>query len=638
MKKFIVGCGLALSLLSFLYGHSILVDGDPSDWIGTPPSVDQWTVDQGEGIWTDAIGDDLGDGGDAPNASDNPSEYSYPDNPLYLGTEADITEFRVTDDFGERMIYFLIRLADFADPSYPMIVILADVDHITGWGQEWIPSYGDLRVSDENRWEYAFVIHYLIPAGEQTYSGVVDVYDQWWNMIPGNHVAYFNPDSDVIEIGVNAVFPIWGRDVYYTVLSGLQDSDPLSPEFGNFLEVAYNATSQSGGGGLDGWSDPDVYDLCFTPSSEQYLDLNNYTDDASAVIRSTTVQMFHHTDPPFKYTIDGDPSDWLGTPGGDDTWTLSEGEGIWRDSQDDDLGDGGDAPNASDNPDPYSYPTNAVFLGTEADIVEWRVADDLDIGYLYFLIKLNNFDTQWVPFISIMMDIIPGLGQTYVPHYADLLVSDTFAWDLAVNLWDGIVEVQNSDFSYFYGAHYVAFDTLNNTIEVAIDILPFTIPSRQGLTVTYAVVAGLQDGGNFREVDYNTQEWYPGGGVGLDGGSTQGNDWVDPDVFDLCFISASNQPSELNQYDDINGIPSTISAAYQTVEHPIVTYLCGDTNGDGFVNMADMSYLANYLFFGGPPPVSMWAADVNGDGTVNTADLSYLSNFLFFGGPPLNCP
>jgi len=66
--------------------------------------------------------------------------------------------------------------------------------------------------------------------------------------------------------------------------------------------------------------------------------------------------------------------------------------------------------------------------------------------------------------------------------------------------------------------------------------------------------------------------------------------------------------------------------------------VCGDINGDDLVNAADLSYLANYLFFGGPPPISMWAADVNGDGNVNAADLSYLANYLFFGGPVPDCP
>jgi len=66
--------------------------------------------------------------------------------------------------------------------------------------------------------------------------------------------------------------------------------------------------------------------------------------------------------------------------------------------------------------------------------------------------------------------------------------------------------------------------------------------------------------------------------------------------------------------------------------------ICGDINGDGQIGMGDITYLANYLFGQGPPPVSDWAADVNGDGSVNTNDLIYYANYLFGGGPPLNCP
>lgn len=66
-------------------------------------------------------------------------------------------------------------------------------------------------------------------------------------------------------------------------------------------------------------------------------------------------------------------------------------------------------------------------------------------------------------------------------------------------------------------------------------------------------------------------------------------------------------------------------------------YVCGDANGDNDVNSADLSYLANYLFSGGPPPDPWQAGDSNGDCFLNTGDLSYLSNYLFFGGPYPNC-
>ena len=67
-------------------------------------------------------------------------------------------------------------------------------------------------------------------------------------------------------------------------------------------------------------------------------------------------------------------------------------------------------------------------------------------------------------------------------------------------------------------------------------------------------------------------------------------------------------------------------------------YICGDINGDGQVSFTDLQYLAQYLFAGGNPPVSMWGADVNGDGQVSFTDLQYLAQYLFAGGPPPNCP
>jgi len=60
----------------------------------------------------------------------------------------------------------------------------------------------------------------------------------------------------------------------------------------------------------------------------------------------------------------------------------------------------------------------------------------------------------------------------------------------------------------------------------------------------------------------------------------------------------------------------------------------GDANGDGEINIADVVHLVNYLFIGGPDPVSLEAGDANCDGVINIADAVYLINYLFIGGPP----
>lgn len=57
----------------------------------------------------------------------------------------------------------------------------------------------------------------------------------------------------------------------------------------------------------------------------------------------------------------------------------------------------------------------------------------------------------------------------------------------------------------------------------------------------------------------------------------------------------------------------------------------GDTNGDGVYDPADVFYLIQNLFAGGPGPVA--SGDVNGDGFVTVVDVFYLINNLFAGGP-----
>ncbi len=72
---------------------------------------------------------------------------------------------------------------------------------------------------------------------------------------------------------------------------------------------------------------------------------------------------------------------------------------------------------------------------------------------------------------------------------------------------------------------------------------------------------------------------------------------------------------------------------------------CGNIDGltgpAGPVDVADLSFLVDYLFRGGPTPPTIVAANVDGitgpGGPIDVADLSYLVDFLFRGGPPPVC-
>jgi len=66
--------------------------------------------------------------------------------------------------------------------------------------------------------------------------------------------------------------------------------------------------------------------------------------------------------------------------------------------------------------------------------------------------------------------------------------------------------------------------------------------------------------------------------------------------------------------------------------------LRGDLNHDGVIDIADLVYMVDWMFAGGPPPPCPKEADLNGDGVVDIADLVYLVDYMFTGGPaPAPC-
>jgi hypothetical protein len=66
-------------------------------------------------------------------------------------------------------------------------------------------------------------------------------------------------------------------------------------------------------------------------------------------------------------------------------------------------------------------------------------------------------------------------------------------------------------------------------------------------------------------------------------------------------------------------------------------FVCGDINGTGNVDIADIVYLVAYFFKLGPQPDPLYCADTNGDSSVNVADIVYLVVFLFKHGPAPHC-
>ena len=71
------------------------------------------------------------------------------------------------------------------------------------------------------------------------------------------------------------------------------------------------------------------------------------------------------------------------------------------------------------------------------------------------------------------------------------------------------------------------------------------------------------------------------------------------------------------------------------------SFIRGDVNFDGKVDLSDSIFLNNYLFKGGSPPLCNDAADANDDGKIDISDGVYLNNYLFLGTgspPPMPYP
>jgi hypothetical protein len=63
----------------------------------------------------------------------------------------------------------------------------------------------------------------------------------------------------------------------------------------------------------------------------------------------------------------------------------------------------------------------------------------------------------------------------------------------------------------------------------------------------------------------------------------------------------------------------------------------GNIDGDpnDLINVADLTYMVNFKWKGGPWPPCLDEADVDGDGrTALITDVTYLVDYLFRSGPP----
>jgi hypothetical protein len=91
--------------------------------------------------------------------------------------------------------------------------------------------------------------------------------------------------------------------------------------------------------------------------------------------------------------------------------------------------------------------------------------------------------------------------------------------------------------------------------------------------------------------------------------------------------------STMQEYTVTGSYPSTSGSLSLMGQVPFIGHRSGDANADGLVNIADVTFLVQYVFRGGMPPRLIDAADANCDGKVNVGDAVYLAKFIYGIGP-----
>jgi len=108
------------------------------------------------------------------------------------------------------------------------------------------------------------------------------------------------------------------------------------------------------------------------------------------------------------------------------------------------------------------------------------------------------------------------------------------------------------------------------------------------------------------------------------------------DTMTICLDTCRWQPLDEVHFlrsDGVHYIPRDNMPYCFSIFFPVV----GDVNADGLVSFADLLYMINYLYKGGPAPYPLATGDCNCDECVDLGDMLYLISYLYRGGPPPGC-
>jgi len=301
MRGKIVSISLLLLLTSILTwcmlpvvrGPPIIVDGNPTDWIGTAPiNNNTGTISEYEYIWVDEMEDDTGNG-----------TYTYPTviqagTRVFTGGDADLKELRITRDAD--YVYFLLKFDNITDRGWvaggqaetTAVAICIDTDRKYGSGFYWVEEeigwgiWSNIELPPEAWWEYLIEI------------ALQDVVLWYWNgtsytttEITRNFplavdTTVYETIEFAVPIGAAGLPDPTGQTWRFSAFVGLQDYE----HFREVWSTEYAAIDPwAPGGGTDHWLDPNAFDAAFfATKAEQEDAFNGFTNETFAVVSAYT--------------------------------------------------------------------------------------------------------------------------------------------------------------------------------------------------------------------------------------------------------------------------------------------------------------------------------------------------------------
>jgi hypothetical protein len=105
--------------------------------------------------------------------------------------------------------------------------------------------------------------------------------------------------------------------------------------------------------------------------------------------------------------------------------------------------------------------------------------------------------------------------------------------------------------------------------------------------------------------------------------------WVGDLIAPTAQMKLRFDASDLGSGSVVEAAVDAVTVTTYQCEQP---FICGDTNGDGNVNVTDAVMLIAFVFGDGPAPEPIEVADVDCDGEVNVSDVVSLLNYIFSDG------